>query len=346
MRAGLGTWRFLLAFIVAISHLWAGMIDGPAAYAVWGFFVLSGYLMTLVLRTKYGSTSAGLRRFATNRLLRIYPLFIAAWAFGIATILALRPLGIDPVCLNPQFMLPQDTSEWLGNLAMFPFVTQQGLPVPVAAALFVEVWAYVLMPLFASSRGVALLGLALAVCANLQFGFGISTFVARYCGFATGLMPFAAGALIFHYHRALRRFAAPALSIVFWCMHSLYWLHDAYWPWTYGLWLSVPFSAWVVLSLAEIKSCPVDKIAGELSYPIYLLHTTVAAWFLPCFGFGRDFSFFAVSFAVTLLASWVVLLLVDRPMQRLRVTVLPSRQKHLVTKTKPYEIHTGRSKVP
>jgi peptidoglycan/LPS O-acetylase OafA/YrhL len=52
VKISLGTWRFFLAFLVAISHLWAGMIDGPAAYAVWGFFVLSGYLMTLVLMTK------------------------------------------------------------------------------------------------------------------------------------------------------------------------------------------------------------------------------------------------------------------------------------------------------
>jgi peptidoglycan/LPS O-acetylase OafA/YrhL len=76
LQTGLGTWRFFLAAVVAISHLWAGMIDGPAAYAVWGFFVLSGYLMTLVLTTKYGTAPAGLRQFATNRLLRIYPSFI------------------------------------------------------------------------------------------------------------------------------------------------------------------------------------------------------------------------------------------------------------------------------
>jgi len=346
VQAGLGTWRFFLAFVVAISHLWAGMIDGPAAYAVWGFFVLSGYLMTLVLSTKYGITPAGLRQFATNRLLRIYPSFIAAGALGIATILALRPLGIDPAGLNPQFLLPRNVSEWFSNLAMVPFVTQQGLPVPVAAALFVEVWAYALMPLFAGSRGAACLGLALAVCANLQFGFGMSTFVLRYCGFATGLMPFAAGAVVYHYRDALRRFASPVLSILCWCVHGLYWLHDAYWPWTYGLWLSVPLSAWVVLSLAEMKSHPSDKIAGDLSYPIYLLHTTVAAWFLPWFGFERDFSFFAASAAMTLLVSWLMLLLVDRPIQRLRVTARGSPLRHDVTRTEPYEIHTGRRMVP
>ena len=61
MRLGLGTWRFFLALLVAISHLWADMVHGPAAYAVWGFFVLSGYLMTLVLTQKYGTDAGGLR---------------------------------------------------------------------------------------------------------------------------------------------------------------------------------------------------------------------------------------------------------------------------------------------
>jgi peptidoglycan/LPS O-acetylase OafA/YrhL len=169
-------------------------------------------------------------------------------------------------------------------------------------------------------------------------------------------MPFAAGAVVYHYRDALRRFASPWLSILAWCGHGLYWLHDVYWPWTYGLWLSIPLSAWVVLSLAEAKSrpaesgtvdrFPVDKFLGELSYPIYLLHTTVAAWFLPYFGFGRDITFFAVSFAATLLASWLMLLLVDRPMRRLRFELRPPRAMHPVTKSEPYQIHTGRRAVP
>ena len=58
---GLGTFRFFLAFLVAISHLWENMIGGPAAYAVWGFFVLSGFLMTLILTTKYGFTKQGIQ---------------------------------------------------------------------------------------------------------------------------------------------------------------------------------------------------------------------------------------------------------------------------------------------
>jgi peptidoglycan/LPS O-acetylase OafA/YrhL len=274
--------------------------------------------MTLVLTTRYGLTTSGLRHFAFNRLLRIYPMFIVAGGFGLVTILVLRRAGIDPAGLNPQFMFPQSRGEWLENLAMIPFVAQRGLPVPVAAALFVEVWAYALMPLMAKSRAAALVALAVAFFANLQFGFGMPSFIDRYCGFATGLMPFAFGAVVCHYRGSLHRFICPVLSILAWCAHGLYWLVDPYWPWTYGLWLSVALSGWVVLSLADIRSGSADKAAGELSYPLYLLHTTVAAWFLPYFGFGRGIMFFIVSCLATLGASVALLRIIDRPMQRLR----------------------------
>jgi peptidoglycan/LPS O-acetylase OafA/YrhL len=318
MKLGLGTWRIFLALLVAISHLWAGMIDGPAAYAVWGFFVLSGYLMTLVLTTRYGTAADGIRRFVRNRILRIYPMFIVAGALGVATILALRQEGIDPERLNPQFMLPQSVWEWVGNLGMIPFLPTRGLPVPVAAALFVEVWAYMLMPLFARNRSAAILGLAVTAAANLQYGFNVASFDARYCGFATGLMPFAVGSLACHYRASLQRFVAPRLSVLLWCVHALLWLANVYWPWTYGLLVSIPLSGWVVLSLIGAESGRADKFAGDLSYPIYLLHTTVGAWFLPLFGLGRGFAFFVVAFVVTLIASWGMLVLIDRPIQHLR----------------------------
>jgi peptidoglycan/LPS O-acetylase OafA/YrhL len=69
----LGSWRFFLALLVAFSHLWDGMIHGPAAYAVWGFFLISGFLMALVLQTRYSDGWGGLRDYAFNRFLRIYP---------------------------------------------------------------------------------------------------------------------------------------------------------------------------------------------------------------------------------------------------------------------------------
>ncbi len=314
MYLGLGSWRFFLAFLVAISHLYGKMIHGPAAYAVWGFFVLSGYLMTFVLTTKYGFDSKGLKNYAFNRFLRIYPGYLVTLLLGVATLMALHAMQIEPARLNPQFNMPQTLGQWLTNITMFPFGPQPALPVPVAGALFVEVWVYVLMPLFARSRHSALLALLVALAANQQYGFAVDTFGIRYSGFGTGLVAFAAGSVVCHYRTALARFSAPVLSVFVWCLHAVYWLHDKSWPWQWGILVFVPLSAWVVISLAEVKTAAMDRWLGDLSYPIYLLHTTVGAWFLVKYGYERPLKFFIASFAVTLLLSWLMVMLMDRPL--------------------------------
>jgi peptidoglycan/LPS O-acetylase OafA/YrhL len=267
MRLGQGTWRFFLAFLVVISHLWSDMIHGPSAYAVWAFFVLSGYLMTLVLTTKYGTDAEGVREYAFNRLLRIYPLYAVAFILGLVTLVVLH--GFDLSKLNPQFRFPASSTEWVAS-------------------------------------------------PNWQIGFTHEMHPQRYVGFATVMFPFAVGSLCCHYEKELRSLAAPVTSVAVWCAFGTLWLIGPYWPWTYGLALSVPLSAWVTVSLARRGSGQIDRWAGDLSYPIYLFHTTIAAWFVPYFGFGRSFTFFVAAFASTLLVSWALVILVDRPAQRLK----------------------------
>lgn len=311
---GFGAWRFLLAFLVAISHLYAGMIHGPAAYAVWGFFVLSGYLMTLVLTTKYGFSPAGLKDYAFNRFLRIFPSYWLVSAIGVVTILYMRSRGVDLLGLNPEFQLPQDTQGWAFVVTLLPVFNRSGMPVPVSSALAVEVGTYILIPLMAISRPAAWLGLLLSFFLNAHYGFASASFGARYSEFLTGLLPFAAGALVCHYRHALSYLVLPRLSVLAWLAHCLIWLYYDPWPWTYGLYSSTLLSAWVVLSLAGVRGGKLDGWLGDLSYAVYLIHTTAAAWFLPAMGPSRSMPFFLVSFAVTLALSTLLVIFVERPL--------------------------------
>ena len=54
----MGIYRFLLALNVVIFHL----LDVPAIgpFAVFSFFVLSGFLMTLIMKETYGYSLSGL----------------------------------------------------------------------------------------------------------------------------------------------------------------------------------------------------------------------------------------------------------------------------------------------
>lgn len=117
---GLGSWRFLLAFFVAISHLYKDMIGGPAAYSVWGFFVLSGFLMTEILKNKYGFGLNGLKQYGFNRFLRIYPLYYLSLIIGILTLYLLAKYNIEPKILNPQFYYPESLYSWFVNISLLP----------------------------------------------------------------------------------------------------------------------------------------------------------------------------------------------------------------------------------
>src|SRR3974390_2526742 len=66
-----GTLRFLLAYLVILSHLAGGdYVVHFGFYAVRGFFVISGLLMTAALNEAYGFDGS---RFWINRALRLLP---------------------------------------------------------------------------------------------------------------------------------------------------------------------------------------------------------------------------------------------------------------------------------
>ncbi len=315
---GLGSWRFLLAFFVAISHLWAGMFGGPAAYAVWGFFVLSGFLMTEILRNKYGFTVQGLQKYAFNRFIRIFPLYYLTFLSGILVIYILGQHNIDPKVLNPQFYIPDSVYLWFSNLSLLPLPSVGPRPVPVSDALAVEVGVYLLIPFMAYSRSAAWLGAIISLILSLKIGIDVESFPARYSDFLTGYFAFAIGSLINHYKNELERIAMPKISLLIWGIHCLFIGVINTWPWTYGLYISVLLSAWVVISLHKLETSKTDTLLGDLSYPIYLLHTTIGAYLLLYFDTTRSLTFFLTAFIITVLISWVLLIIFDHPIQRLK----------------------------
>lgn len=315
---GFGTCRLVLASLVAASHLWSNMVQGYAAYAVWAFFVLSGFLMTLVLTTKYGFGGEGLKAFAFNRFMRIFPLYWLAALMGLATLWYYGRWQIDLRPINGEFYMPGSFREWAYVVTLFPGIQRGGLPVPVSNALGIEVGFYLLLPLLAAHRSSAWFGLVFGLLLNLAPGVTAETFGERYSTFLPCLLPFAAGALACHYREVLSRWSMPWTSSLVWMIHGGLWLVFPGWPWIWGLYVSMLLSVWMVVSLHRQPSGKVDKLLGDLSYPVYLVHTTVAAWFICACGFDRPFSFFLKAFAVTLLVSWVIVMVIDRPLARLK----------------------------
>jgi len=320
----LGTWRFFLAFLVAISHLWSDMIHGPAAYAVWGFFLISGYLMTHVVKQKYGWSRSGLKDYAVNRFLRIYPAYFLACLMGYLALKLMPNLNIQPSLLNPEFVMPEDWRDWMTNLTLFPFWGSGRLLVPVSSALSLEVGVYLLIPILAASPSAALTGLILSGIVNLQLGLTPSQFALRYSGFLTCFMAFGVGSLVCHYKVHLEKFSYPFWSSCTWIAHCAIWLWWGVWPWTLGLYVSLILTAWVLISFVDQKPSGLDKWLGDLSYPLYLFHTTLGLTLFDFFEQKKTLPFFIASTALTLSFCMLVVYFIDKPIQRIkRITPRP-----------------------
>lgn len=318
MNLGLGAFRFALAMFVAITHLWVNAPHGYAAYAVWGFFVLSGFLMTCVLLDKYGFTARGLAAYGVNRFLRIFPPYYAAALLGMLAVLLLRNSGIAPTALNPEFGIPQSVSGWWFPITLLPVFQREAMPIAVANALGIEVGFYLLMPLMAWRKYFAWAFFAIGLGFIAYYRLGTDTFAVRYATFWPCCLAFSIGALVAHYREPLRRFAAPRASVAAWFVHSLFWFRWSGWPWKAGIYYASLLSAWIVVSVHERPQSAVDKWLGDLSYPIYLLHTVCGGFAMLWIAPVRGPLFAIVSIVATLALSWVFVLLLDRPLQRIK----------------------------
>jgi peptidoglycan/LPS O-acetylase OafA/YrhL len=280
-----GTYRLILAFMVVFLHL--GGWPGFGEYAVFTFFCLSGYLMTYIMQENYGYTGSGRKKYLINRLLRIYPLYLASALFSLLIIALLGEAYTSSLIFN--LKVPNTLEEVLGNIFLIITNHKDIALVPPAWALTVEILYY------------ALIGLGLSKNRKLTwcwFSFGIiytlwvlSSSVEwwdwGYFHPLAASLPFSIGALMYHYKLELERVIRPfstlpvalglyALVLINWAVN--YKLGTGY---SYGFYLNSVINIVLLLVLInlDIKDKAWrrwDKKLGDLSYPIYLMHWSVA----------------------------------------------------------------------
>jgi peptidoglycan/LPS O-acetylase OafA/YrhL len=333
-----GIYRYGLAFCVAISHLWAGMIGGPAAYAVWGFYCLSGYLMTLILNEKYGFSPRGLVNFAVNRVLRIYPAYYVICA-GMFMLFYFIPETAAKFL--PNLQMPRTPQGWRYSLFLFPAHDGNEL-LHGSLALRVELWFYVAIALgLGRSRRIAWAWFLTSALYTIWLLATGTPFPQRYVYIPACSLAFSTGCLIYHVRDWIPVIKTPWAALSAAC---LWWLHV--WltqnipggPLYIGLYSSLLFSAFAMATLIRLdpKELPawmgrLDRFAGNLSYPMYLCHWGVGImviWLFP--GKTRmDSSVFLIGFPAVNLISYLVYQRVERPLQswKLPSLVRPGRQE-------------------
>ncbi|HET6160017.1 MAG TPA: acyltransferase [Dongiaceae bacterium] len=316
-----GTFRFVLALMVVYQHYIEVRFAGYLA--VFSFYCLSGYLMTRVINEVYADGLSGFGRYLLNRALRIYPCYYAALGIAIAAIAAWpeTALSVAPALGWPDQLWPSFTIIGLAPPRDGPLFV---LP---AWSLHVELIHYIAIgALLGRSRMATLIWLVGAIAVPLIqwkiFGMPIGW---SYFTPQGSTIAFAVGACLYHFGNIL-----PSLDrLPIWALLMIVPTIGIVFPsqiipssWVYS---AVPIAVIAILALRNRPQRPWDEVLGEFAYPIFLLH--VPSLVIARGVLGTD-DLGAAPFALALTAtlSWLALLVIDRPIQRIRAITRRRRE--------------------
>ena len=161
----LGTWRYFLAVVVALSHIQWRLADlNPGVIAVVGFYLTSGYVMTGLLRNRY-TQLADASSFYFDRALRLLPQY---FTIAVLTLAWLLVSGASTTFLQGQ----PDLQGLLNNFTIVPlnYFYYNGADrftlIPPAWSLGAEIQFYIFLPLIVRLRAVAsVISITVYVCA-------------------------------------------------------------------------------------------------------------------------------------------------------------------------------------
>ena len=341
----MGTFRFFLATCVVVFHL-TGSVPNIGLFAVNGFYVVSGFLMALVINENY---KFGFPRFAMNRVLRLFPDYFAAVAIGLCAF-AIIPSFRD---FHPSWSGQINASGIAGNLFVLPWAVLSDQTVHVTPSIpdmfyfrvisqswsvGVELACYLLVFLIGARTVAGALTLTL-----IGVGWHIGTFIfgaiptMRYGPVPAASLAFGLGCLAYFISRSARLRVPMAASVALAILAFLVnWLlsrgvSEIFSSPAFYLNTLIAFSAALLINRQRFagRYQKLDKELGDLAYPLFLLHYVCAlighAVFIPEAPI-RGWAVFAIGYPITVAASYALISLVDRPLESVRARVRASNQ--------------------
>jgi peptidoglycan/LPS O-acetylase OafA/YrhL len=281
----MGTLRLVLALAVLLSHADARLFGfNQGVIAVIGFYLISGYMMAGLLHRHY-ATPGLVPLFYADRALRLFPQYLLyagitlAWQLwgGERTLFLTREPGATDL-LNNLLLVPLNYYMYNG--------ADGYMLIPPGWSLGAELQFYLLVPFMAlwPRLGLALAALSVAVHVLALHGV-LNTDWFGYRLLPGVLWVFAAGMLMFHWHRASPKRAAvlawgapvAALLVLSYLrargLHAAPYHQEVLAGWALGL----PLLHW----LARRSSDRWDELAGDLAYGVFLNHFLLIWLFFP-----------------------------------------------------------------
>jgi peptidoglycan/LPS O-acetylase OafA/YrhL len=300
----MGCYRLFLAMLVAITHTGVNVYGyNLGAIAVVSFYILSGYVMSLLIE-KYYKDPANISGFYLDRFFRIFPQFCFYMILSSICIYGLGIISPAHSRLTP--------IKWLMNFLILPqgfymVFTEEAIVIPQTWSLGLEVTFYLVMPwiLIYLSRW-QIYGLA---------GGSFLVFLAAYFNqinsdyFGYRLLPgtlfiFLIGWSFAQNDRNSKRFRVIVFllaGILFLIAHANQYIYQLLF--NKEVLVGVMSGILVVNFMRRLNASKWDVFLGNLSYGIFLNHFIVI-WLMR--KFFRVTTFSPANFAVLLLSSAVL----------------------------------------
>lgn len=341
----LGILRFCLASLVIIAHLGDGLhfVEHWGIFAVFGFYLISGYLITIILNNAY---SFNFSTFATNRFLRLFPIYYAV----VAITLIAMTLIPDPSQYHNAWAFTGRPVDIIGNILIFPFEFYDSnfRMVPPSWSVAVELVNYFMLWLFvARSKRLAIATLIVSGTYHISTFALNMDWTSRYFPFYAALLPFSMGACIYFlrdYVQLLKTKALNMLTAVAFLAWSINLVacgavsglgQNTFNVFFYTNLFSSAALVYLIANSNLQKTFKVSgKLLGDLAYPMFLLHWVVGfiMGYLVLDGQRRGLNLVAVSFLPILIISYCLSWLANRWLEPLRNIVRGQAKttKHLV----------------
>ena len=332
-----GILRFVFALMVVFGKF-AGVEVIPGI-GVWGFFILSGFLMTLVLNEKYTFGKNGLRRFFISRILRLYPCYYAVML--LTMVLYVFLLGYDWNRIGESFF--GTYRDITANLLIFGNtifgIGRADVIVPISWAVDVEMLMYIASVIFiARSPKCALYSLiatlvlfpVLWIVAKNYLASGETALGSNliYSFLPAALLPYSLGSAIYHYRKRFFLKYSPLRAFCLLFTLVCIGLFMPKYSVTLAFLSSLPVSSMMIIMLYRAERSEFDNVIGDLTYPVYLtvgtvntvLHKTDFFNFPNLIASTKAYTSIGLACALLILLgiAYALILCVDKPIQKYR----------------------------
>lgn len=312
----MGTYRLILATCVLLAH--AGVVlfgHNQGVTAVISFFLLSGFLMTALIRRNYDSKEK-IKKFYLDRALRLFPQFFFYFIITLIFVSItshqspfLEDLSWFKIVMNA-LMLP---------LSLYMLGLEKSLLIPQAWSLGLELTFYISIPFILLHR-LERPAFVLSFCV---FGFAyfgiIDSDAFGYRLLPGTLFMFLLGSFLYERKSTERLLFLVITYVVSLIAFLLVLGNNSFMrPYNYEVLLGILIGLPIVAGLTKLHSNKIDEFFGNISYGVFLNHFLLIWVFQALKINTNSASTISILAAISVMLAWLTYNFVEKPVLTFR----------------------------